>query len=520
MSGFVAGFSTGPTVPGETRRAEGTGHQHRKQVEGMFQAIRHRGPWISGIWEQDGAVLAQNYLRADTRNAPKDTQVPLSDVRGARICYDGQIGNVESLAVAESVPPGPFLEERTLLALYRHHGPDMLTYLDDAIFAFVINHGDRWFAARDLLGIKTLFHGKKDGVRYLASELKSLAPGIEEVYEFAPGHFMDESGALTRYDELPSSPPGPLESDPDRMVRKIRELILNSVRGRVDFSVPTAGLLSGGMDSSVVNALAAWRLRELKGPEARLKTFSIGVGESEDIKNARIVAEHLDTEHEELIVGVEDLAAVLPEVIYYLESFDPSLVRSSASNFLITRYARNRGYEVLLSGEGGDEVFCGYLYLKQFPQEELFRRQMECIDFLHNNASLRLDRMNQAHSMRVITPLISGTLLRYAMNIPAEYKQRVEGDATVEKWIFRKAYEHILPQVITSRIKQEFSQGSGSADALASYFEDRISDRELEEAQREFSIIRSKEELYYFRRFTERFGRGKAVDTVGQWVSL
>ncbi|TVR33328.1 MAG: hypothetical protein EA404_05315 [Spirochaetaceae bacterium] len=510
MSGFVAALYPSPSVDGRSST----------QVETMLASIKHRGPWLEGVREQPTAVLGQNYLRADTGNAPRGSRVPLSDGKQACICYDGQIGNIGCLAVAEGVPPGPFLEERTLLALYRRHGQRMLSYLNDAIFAFVIHDGNHWFAARDLLGIKTLFHGMKDGVRYLTSELKCLAPAVEELYEFPPGHFMDEAGVATRYAELPSSPPGPMEHDVDTMVRVIRELIFDSVCSRVDFSLPTAGLLSGGMDSSVICALAAWRLRELRGPDARLTTFAIGVGESTDIANARIVAQHLGTDHQELIIGVEDLAAALPEVVHYLESFDPSLVRSAAVNFLVTRYARQQGFEVLLSGEGGDEVFCGYLYLKQFGGDELFRRQMECLGFVHNNAALRLDRMNQANSMRVVTPLISGNLLRYAMNIPAEYKQRADGNSKIEKWIFRKAYEAMLPHAVAWRIKQEFSQGAGSADSLASYFEDSFSDRELAQARREFPFVRSKEELYYFRLFCDRYGTGKAVSTVGQWVSL
>ncbi len=510
MSGFVAAFGLSSSF----------GAPSSEQIEGMLASIRHRGSWLEGLREQPAAVLAQNYLRADTGNAPQDSEVPLSDERRACICYDGQIGNIDSLAAGEGVPPGPFLEERTLLVLYRRHGPQMFSYLKDAIFAFVIHDGEHWLAARDLLGIKTLFHGKKSGVQYLASELKCLAPAVEELYEFPPGHFMDDSGVLTRYDELPASPPGPMEDDVGEMVRVIRGHIFDSVRNRVDFGVSTAGLLSGGMDSSVICALAAWRLRKLRGPGARLNTFSIGVGESTDITNARMVARHLRTDHEELIIGVDDLTAVLPEVVYYLESYDPSLVRSAAVNFLVSKHARSRGFEVLLSGEGGDEVFCGYLYLKQFPEHQLFRRQMECLGFLHNNAALRLDRMNQANSVRVVTPLISGALLRYVMNIPAEYKLRAEGDTKIEKWIFRKAYEAMLPPAITTRIKQEFSQGAGSADSLAAYFEDRLSDREMDEARREFPFLRSKEELYYFRLFTGRFGHGKAVDTVGQWIAL
>jgi asparagine synthase (glutamine-hydrolysing) len=251
-----------------------------------------------------------------------------------------------------------------------------------------------------------------------------------------------------------------------------------------------------------------------------LKTFAVGVGESEDIHSARIMARHIDSDHQELIVDLDRVLEVLPEVIYYLESFDPSLVRGSVTNFLVSRYAKEQGVDLLLSGEGGDEIFCGYIYLKGFPYEELFARQMECIGFLHNNASLRLDRMNHCNSVRVVAPLISGELFRYALAIPSEFKQKQEGNDRIEKWIFRKAFEPFLPPVITQRVKQEFSQGSGFAALLPEYFEDVIGDDELEAAQTKYTLIRSKEELHYFRIFVEHFGDGRAVETVGQWPRL
>jgi len=232
------------------------------------------------------------------------------------------------------------------------------------------------------------------------------------------------------------------------------------------------------------------------------------------------MAEHIGSHHSELIVELDDVLDALPRVIYFLESFDPSLVRSSVSNYLVSRCAAEQGIEVLLSGEGGDEVFCGYIYLKDFPADELVMKQVECLKFLHNNASLRLDRMNQCHSIRVVAPLISGELLDYTFKIPPEYKQRKQGDRKIEKWIFRKAYESILPKAITGRIKQEFSQGSGSAGVLPQYFEENIGDNEFREAQEKYPVIRSKEELYYFRLFTKHFGDGAAVKTVGQWISL
>jgi asparagine synthase (glutamine-hydrolysing) len=331
---------------------------------------------------------------------------------------------------------------------------------------------------------------------------------------------MDSSGTLIRFAELPNAQPKILHTDLDQMLEDIRNIIKKSLRSRIDFSVPTAGLLSGGMDSSVINTLANDLFKEKFGTNARLKTFALGVGESEDIKSARLLAEHINSDHHELIVDLNEILEVLPDVIYYLESFDPSLVRSSVSNYLISKYARDQGVEILLSGEGGDEIFCGYIYLKEFPAEELFAKQMECIGFLHNNASLRLDRMNHCNSVRVVAPLISGELFRYVLAVPSEYKQKPDGDQKIEKWIFRKAFEQYLPEAITWRVKQEFSQGSGSAGILPSYFEEALTDEALKTVQAEYPIIRSKEELYYFQIFTKHFGSGRAIDTVGQWIRL
>jgi len=507
MSGFVAAY----------------GDPRLEELKRMFAKIGHRGSYASGIWHNDRIMMAQNYLRADIgAEMAEPDQIPISRAGTCtlRICYDGQIGKRPQGANASSISSGLFEEEKLILYLYERYGSSMVKYLDDGIFAFVISDGQKIFAARDLLGIKTLFYGWKDDTLYFASELKSLVEVTDDIHEFPPGHTMDSTGLLNRFAELPDTPPGTFRTDPAKMIEDIRNIIQGSIRNRVNFAVPTAGLLSGGMDSSVISLLVCELYKEKFGKNARLKTFAIGVGESSDIRNARISARCIDSDHSELIVEFNQVLEVLPEVIYYLESFDPSLVRSSASNFLVSRHAKRQGYEVLLSGEGGDEIFCGYLYLKDCESGELFARQMECLGFLHNNAALRLDRMNQCHSVRVVAPLISGELFRYALAIPPEYKQKPEGDGKIEKWIFRKAFEPFLPSAITWRLKQEFSQGSGLADLLPAYFETIISDEELAEAQREYPIIRSKEELSYFRIFAEHFGTGKAVETVGQWISV
>jgi len=505
MSGLVAGF----------------GAACRNDVQAMLDKIAHRGPAWSGICEHQRAILAQNYGRADMGASKGSREVAPAGFEGesTKICYDGQIGDGAPLADDLDIPGGPWWDESLLLHLYRLHGPDMLRFVRDAIFAFVISDGDNLLAARDVLGIKTLFYGRKNDALYFASELKSILAVTDEVYEFPAGHYMDGDGQLTRFADLPKSP-RIADVEPTEAVREIRGIIWSSIRRRVDFTTPTAGLLSGGLDSSVVCCLASRLYENWFGSSARLKTFAIGLGESEDIQNARIMADHIGSEHHELIVDLDRVLEALPEVIYYLESFDPSLVRSSVSNYLISQHAREHGIEQLLSGEGGDEIFCGYTYLKDFPLEELTAEQLKCLGYLHNNASLRLDRMNQCHSVRVVAPLISGKLLDYALRLPPEYKQKPEGDGKIEKWIFRKAYESVLPDTIVWRGKQEFSQGSGSAGVLPAHFENEFSDEEFACAQAEHPLVRSKEELYYFRVFAEHFGTERAVDTVGQWVSL
>ncbi len=490
----------------------------------MLDTIDYRGRDQAGSFATPKVLLGQNYLQADRiEDTEENPEIPvfLRSRENLRICYDGEIGNWTELACKHNVADGPYRDERLLLKLYMTYGVQMLDLLTDAVFAFVISDGEKLFAARDLLGMKTLFYGEKAGTLYFSSELKALAKIGVEPFEFPAGHYMTAAGKPLAYQSLSAAFSNPaVEATPAQMAEKIRALVGQAIRRRVDFCLPTASLLSGGFDSSVIVYEASRLLKEKMGPSARLKTFAFGIGESEDIKNARLVAEDLGTDHYELVVGLDDILAVLPKVIYALESFDPSLVRSSVANYLISHAAREEGYDILLSGEGGDEAFCGYLYLKKYPEEQLFTEQLRCLRFLHNNAALRLDRMNLCNSLRVVAPLTSGELLAYALRIPGAYKIRTENGAKIEKWIFRKAYEGLLPDSIVWRVKQEFSQGSGSAGLLPEHFAAVVTDRDFAAAKAKYPFLRSKEEWYYFRLFKKHFGDGTAVDTVGQWVQI
>lgn len=499
------------------------GENNLDDCKKMLSEIAHRGPDISGTTHISPTVIGQNYLPADINGSHDAQSIPVKRARDASqmIGYDGQIGNLPALLREFSIPAGAFQDERLLLTLYSKFNTEMFQYLNDAIFSFIIVDEQKGvLAARDLLGIKTLFYAKKNNVVYLGSEIKALLPITSEVYEFPAGHYMDHAGRFFPFAELPHQPPEERHSDVTLCTTKIRDIIERSVSERIDFKYNTASLLSGGIDSSVIAMLASRLYKAKFGDSAQLPTYALGVGESNDIINARLVSKHIDSQHTELIVDLDHVLEALDRAIYYLESFDPSLVRSAVANYLISKHARSHGVEVLLSGEGGDEVFCGYMYLKKMALEEQFQGQINCLKFLHNNASLRLDRMNQCNQIRVVAPLISGDLLDYALAMVPELKQKPEGEDKIEKYIFRKTFENDLPKEVVWRLKAEFSQGSGSAGVLPDYFERSIDDDEFKSAQAAHSVIRSKEEYYYFKIFTKYFGDGHAVNTVGQWITL
>jgi asparagine synthase (glutamine-hydrolysing) len=505
MSGWVAIIGNGDT--GQWRR--------------MLTRIKHRGPDIAGWNKCKTATIGQNYLEADLDRRPGNIAVPLVDSSSNHriIGYDGQIGNWRKLADQTALGEGPFLQERIILRLHGQHGKKMFQYLTDTVFALIIAD-DGWLAARDLLGIKTLFHGRKDGVIYLGSEMKSVLAVTGEVFEFPAGHYMDQGGRFHPFAALPHKPPQPVLADTDRAAAKIRTIIEESVTNRVTFSHSTGSLLSGGIDSSVVAMLANRAYKSRFGARERMKTFALGVGETGDIISARLMARHIDSDHHEKIVDLQDMLDVLDDTIYHLESFDPSLVRSAVANFLISRYAREQGIDVLLSGEGGDELFCGYLFLKDSSPQEMFDGQIRILKAIHNNAALRLDRMNQCNGVTVVAPLISGALLECALSLAPELKIRSSENDVVEKWIFRHAFAADMPEAITWRLKQEFSQGSGSAASLTAYFENACDDAALAAAQSQCPLIRSKEELYYYNIFKRHFGADRAVETVGQWMTI
>lgn len=505
MSGIVAAY----------------GNPNLWDIKKMQKMVKHRGKYNDGIFQKGKVILAQNYFEAD-KGEDTNWEIPvyIPGHKNTRICYDGQIGNHQRLIEQFGIFDGPYREERLLISLYKKYKNGMLEYLKDAIFAFIISNGKKFLAARDALGIKTFFYGysKNKETIYFSTELKSLLVVTKDVYEFPPGHYMDQSGNLKQFSHLPAMVAGNLEDETVKnIVHHLVKIVRRTIYDRIDLNYCTGCLLSGGLDSSIIATLFNQYHQKVRGSEARIKTFVLGVEENQDLKHARLMSEFLHSEHCEFKVNLENIIKILPKVVYHLESFDPSLVRSSASNYLIAQYACQKGIQVLLSGEGGDELFCGYDHFKEQDKEGIFLEQKECLKSIHNNAALRLDRMNACHSIKVIAPFISEELLNLAMEIPIHYKIKQSGNKMIEKWILRKAFENELPPKITWRTKEEFSKGSGSATALSRHFNHVISDDEFRKGKNKYPLIRNKEELYYFQLFVEYFGEGKAVQTVGQW---
>ncbi|MFH1329744.1 MAG: asparagine synthase-related protein [Actinomycetota bacterium] len=346
---------------------------------------------------------------------------------------------------------------------------------------------------RDPLGVAPLYYGTtSDGHLCFASEFKALLGETREIHEFPPGRRYT-SGRFEPCHDAP--PPPPLEDPPGVIARELRRRLEQAVARRMA-GTQAGAWLSGGLDSSTMTALARPHVR-------RLPTFAVGLAGAPDLEYARAAAEHLDTEHHEILVGVDDLLAVLPEVIYHLESFDALLVRSSLVNFLASRRAGDH-VPAVLSGEAGDELFAGYDYLRNCPPDGLSAELADITGRLHNTALQRVDRSAAAYGTIPFVGFTDPDLVAYAQRIPAKYKLH-EG---VEKWILRRAMDGELPGTVLHRKKEKFWSGAGVRDLLADHAAAQIPEAAFRHERRLPNgwTLHSREELMYYRIFRERFG--------------
>ena len=295
--------------------------------------------------------------------------------------------------------------------------------------------------------------------------------------------------------------------------KQMRCLLRQAVAERINDANKPGVYLSGGLDSSVIAVLAA----ELSAEP--ISTYTVGVEGSRDIEYAAQVADRIGSVHHVHTYSLNDILAVLPEVIYHLESFDCAYVRSAIPNYIAARFAAADGRRVMLTGEGSDEMFAGYSYLKSLESVNLVEAELEEIfKNLSRTGLQRVDRMNAAHGLDCRVPFLKPALLDLVRQFPMSWKLHDTADQPVDKWILRHAFVPELGEKVAWRKKEQFDQGSGSADLLASVAEEKISDSEFAaEAEAAPVEIRNKEELYYYRIFREYFPE-RVLPLVGRWT--
>lgn len=367
--------------------------------------------------------------------------------------------------------------------------------------------------ARDPFGVKPLYYAKKDGTLYVAPEIKALLDLKVQIKEAPPGSYLDNQNGWVRYYKIPRILENK-ELNLEEAEEKMRHLLYLAVEERI-LGVENLGIyLSGGLDSSVVAALAAEILSE------PISTYTVGVKGSQDIEYASIVADRIGSTPHVYTYDLDEMLQVLPKVIYHLESFDCAYVRSSIPNYIAARFAARDGRKVMLTGEGSDEIFAGYSYLKTLGSEKEITAEIE--GFLKNLSKTglqRVDRMNSAHGLDCRVPFLKPALLELVQQFPLDWKLHDrDDDEPVDKWILRKAFVDELGSKVAWREKQQFDQGSGSSDMLTAVAEDAISDAEFARESEEAPVpVRNKEELYYYRLFRKHFPES-VLPLVGRWT--
>lgn len=493
-------------------------------VQRMLDRIAHRGP--DGVQIQqtgdDGtpAWLGSRYLAITD---PETGAQPVAGHEpGTWMIGDGKIYNYRR--IREKIGTERFRTNSDLeaaLLLYEAEGIAAFEQLWGT-FALVLATADGQFAAaRDGLGVAPLYWARRGDTVLFASELKAFDEDWRpEVEPFPPGHIWTPTEGLTPGPRFPARTPvlltsrAPNEEPPPWVFDAIRDTIIRAVERSLDAVVPIGVLLSGGVDSSIVTAIAA-KLASERG--WTIPTFSVGMEHSGDLAAARAVAEYTGTDHNELTYTAEDAIALVPQVIAQLESFDPPLVHSAVPHHLVNKLAAQK-VKIVLAGEGADELFAGYAYYGNYRTgETLHEELLSTIEGMHISGLQRVDRIAGAHGIEPRLPFLDLDVVELALALPPEWK--LLGPDRPEKWMLRRAFDGWLPDDILWRRKEKFGEGTGMNEVLRAHFEHEVTEAELQqEASAVEPPLNSREELAYYRIFTQTFPGLDADRVVGRSI--
>ena len=498
----------------------------RQKALRMSGKIRHRGPDWSGIYCGGAAILAHERLAIVD---PESGRQPLfSPDKKQVLAVNGEIYNHQSIRrrYQDRFQFQTGSDCEVILALYRERGDGFLDELD-GIFAFALYdvERDEYLIARDPIGVIPLYYGyDKEGRLYVASELKALEGQCDSYSVFPPGHVLTKCDAKPRryyerdwfsYDNVKDNPAS---------VDELREALEASVRRQMMSDVPYGVLLSGGLDSSIISAVAqkyAGNRVETGGKEAawwpRLHSFAVGLRGAPDLLKARLVAERIGTVHHEINYTIQEGLDALSDVVYFTETYDVTTIRASTPMYLLARVIKSMGIKMVLSGEGADEIFGGYLYFHKAPSARAFHEEtVRKLSKLYLYDCLRANKSLAAWGVEGRVPFLDTEFLDVAMRINPVAKMCP--GSVMEKKILREAFSSLLPQEVAWRQKEQFSDGVGYSwiDTLKQITASSVSDEELAHAAERFPINppRNKEEYFYRSLFAAHFPSDSAARTV------
>ena len=507
-------------------------HELREKALRMSQKIRHRGPDWSGIYCGGSAILAHERLSIVD---PESGGQPLfSPDRKQILAVNGEIYNHQEIrrqyAGRYDFQTGSDCE--VILALYRDKGIDFLENIS-GIFAFALydEEKDAFLIARDPIGVIPLYIGyDSDGTVYVASELKALEGQCERYEPFLPGHYYwSKEPGMKRYYHRDWFEYDAVKNN-EASVDAIRDALKDSVRRQLMSDVPYGVLLSGGLDSSVISAIAEkfseHRIEDNSQTRAywpRLHSFAVGLKGAPDLAKAKLVADHIGTVHHEINYTIQEGLDAIRDVIYFIETYDVTTVRASTPMYLLARVIKSMGIKMVLSGEGADEVFGGYLYFHKAPSAKAFHEEtVRKLSKLHYYDCLRANKSLSAWGVEGRVPFLDKEFLDVAMRTNPNAKMCP--GSTIEKKIVREAFADMLPAEIAWRQKEQFSDGVGYSwiDTLKKITSEAVSDEQMAHAAERFPINPplNKEEYYYRSIFAEHFPSESAARSVNQEASV
>ena len=488
----------------------------------LSKRMTHRGPDESDLFvTENGHILSHERLSIIDLHSGKQ---PIQGTKTSCMVHNGEIYNHQELrdGVLKNHTFRTKSDSEVIVHLYEEFGYDFCNMLDGD-WAFVVVDGDDFIAGRDPMGVKPLYYGLDERGRiYFSSEMKSISDQCKTFSTFPPGHYYTAKTGFVKYYKPEYE--DYLKADQELNLESIRETLIDATRKRLMSDVPIGVLLSGGLDSSLTSAIASRLLAE---SGKKLHSFSIGLdADAPDVAAARKVAEFLETEHHEVHFTVEEGIKILDKLIWHLETYDVTSIRASAPMYFLSKTISDLGIKVVLSGEGADEIFGGYLYFRNAPSPEDFQKEtIERIQKLFTADLLRADKSTMAHGLETRVPFLDKAFLDLAVRIKAGEKMPKTYDGK-EKYILRKAFDTpenpYLPQEVLWRQKEQFSDGVGYRwiEELIDYCATQVTDEQLLTAPKEFpyNTPTTKEAYFYRSVFNKYYPQISAAQTVRKWI--